>query len=247
MSWTGIVGQGIGMLGGAKMTSKGYHRQKKLMGFQKGHQMDLNRHGQELAMDMWNQTNYGAQVDHMKKAGLNPALMYGSAGQGGSTNAGSGGSAQGGQAPQEKVMDMSNMLVGAEIALKEAQKRNIDRDTDLKGKDVDKTVQETANLVAGKLKIEQEISESKQRELNLKTENEIKEHDKDWLKRNNLSTYDVGIIRALKSGGMSIADALNYFKENGPQLKLDINQIKTGVDEGGRSYMINKRGEKVYY
>jgi hypothetical protein len=85
----GIIGaaaQGLGMIGGSGMSRKQYHRQKKLMGFQKGHQMDLNRHGQELAMDMWNQTNYKAQVDHMKKAGLNPALMYGSAGQGGSTN-----------------------------------------------------------------------------------------------------------------------------------------------------------------
>jgi hypothetical protein len=27
-------------------------------------------------MDMWNKTNYGAQVEHMKNAGLNPALMY---------------------------------------------------------------------------------------------------------------------------------------------------------------------------
>jgi hypothetical protein len=118
------------MLGGAGMSRKQYHRQKKLMGFQKGHQKDLNRHGQELAMDMWNQTNYGAQVDHMKKAGLNPALMYGSAGQGGSTNAGSGGSAQSGQAPQERVMDMSNMLVGAQV-------ENLKKDIDVKDKTID--------------------------------------------------------------------------------------------------------------
>ena len=111
----GAGSQGLGMLGGSRMSRKQYHRQKKLMGFQKGHQMDLNRHGQELAMDMWNQTNYKAQVEHMKKAGLNPGLMYGSAGQGGSTNAGSGGSAQGGQAPGERVMDMSNLLMGAQI------------------------------------------------------------------------------------------------------------------------------------
>ncbi len=111
----GAGAQGLGMIGGSGMSRKQYHRQKKLMGFQKEHQMDLNRHGQELAMDMWNQTNYKAQVDHMKKAGLNPGLMYGSAGQGGSTNAGSGGSAQSGQAPQERVMDMSNLMIGKQL------------------------------------------------------------------------------------------------------------------------------------
>jgi len=111
----GAGSQGLGMIGGSGMSRKQYHRQKKLMGFQKGHQMDLNEHGKKMSMDLWNATNYGAQVEHMKDAGLNPALMYGTPGQGGSTNASGGGSAQSGQAPQERVMDMSNMLMAAQM------------------------------------------------------------------------------------------------------------------------------------
>jgi len=78
-----------------------------------------------LQMDMWNKTNYGAQVDHMKEAGLNPALMYGSAGQGGQTGSQGGGSAGSGAAPKAPVMDMSNMLM-------DAQMRNINKDTEVK-------------------------------------------------------------------------------------------------------------------
>ena len=45
--------------------------------------------------EMWNYTNYENQVAHMKNAGLNPALMYGTAGQGGQTAGGTVGSGAG--------------------------------------------------------------------------------------------------------------------------------------------------------
>jgi hypothetical protein len=75
----------------------------------------LNKQGHDLQMDMWNKTNYGAQVKHMLEAGLNPALMYGSAGQGGTTGSQGGGSAAGGSAVGENVMDMQNMLLGKQL------------------------------------------------------------------------------------------------------------------------------------
>ena len=43
-------------------------------------------YSQQLALDMWNATNYEAQVEHMKAAGLNPALLYSKGGAGGSTS-----------------------------------------------------------------------------------------------------------------------------------------------------------------
>ena len=36
-------------------------------------------------MDLWNKTNYPAQVEQMRKAGLNIGLMYNGQGQGGQT------------------------------------------------------------------------------------------------------------------------------------------------------------------
>jgi hypothetical protein len=112
----------LGMLGGVGQGNRGYHRNKKLMGFQRNHQMQLNRQGADIQYDMWRKTNMPAQVKMMEDAGLNPALMYGMGGAGGSTTGSQGGgSASGGNAPAETVMDLQNALVGAEIAKKESE------------------------------------------------------------------------------------------------------------------------------
>lgn len=50
------------------------------------------KYSQGLAMEYWDYTNWENQIDHLKKAGLNPALMYAKGGTGGQTG---GGQAQG--------------------------------------------------------------------------------------------------------------------------------------------------------
>ena len=114
----GIAGAGmglLGMIGGHQQERRNYRNQREMMQKQYENQLGLNVQGHDLQMDMWNKTNYGAQVDHMREAGLNPALMYGSAGQGGTTGSQTGGSAAMGSSQQGRVMDMSNMLTLAQI------------------------------------------------------------------------------------------------------------------------------------
>jgi len=245
---SGIGGAVLGMMGGMYGATNQHRRQKALMGTQYQHQRMLNQQGHELQHEMWKKTNYPAQVRMMKEAGLNPALMYGSAGQGGSTGSQGGGSASGGQASPFNPMDVSNMMkLKAETELLNAQKDNVDKDTELKDEGVKKTVQETAKVVAEKLNVEQQLSESKQRELNLETERKIKEIDAKWLEKHHTSTYDHALIRALKSSGMSLIDAMNYYVKHGNELKLDIKKTETGRDAKG-DYMIDERtGKKVYY
>ena len=113
-----IAGYGmglLGMIGGHQQERRNYRNQREMMQKQYENQLGLNVQGHDLQMDMWNKTNYGAQVDHMREAGLNPALMYGSAGQGGTTGSQTGGSAAMGSSQQGRVMDMSNMLTLAQI------------------------------------------------------------------------------------------------------------------------------------
>lgn len=45
---------------------------------------------QERAKKMWDYTNYENQVKHLKNAGLNPALLYGTSGGGGASTSGAG-------------------------------------------------------------------------------------------------------------------------------------------------------------
>lgn len=101
-----------------------YNRQKRLMDLQMANQKELNIHGQEMAMDLWNKTNYEAQVKHLKAAGLNPAMLYGKGGGGGTTSNSSGGSASGGTASQAPLMDLHTLNFAkteAEINLINAQ------------------------------------------------------------------------------------------------------------------------------
>ena len=111
----GFGSQLLGMIGGHQQDRRNYRDQRNLMNLQMQNQAGLNRQGHDLQMDMWNKTNYGAQVGHMRDAGLNPALMYKGAGAGGTTGSQGGGSASMGNKQQGKVMDMSNLMMGAQI------------------------------------------------------------------------------------------------------------------------------------
>lgn len=138
----GLLGGIIGMIGQNRREKRAMRNQEKMMGIQMQNQMQLNQQGKDLALQQWKDTNYSAQRAEMEKAGLNPGLLYGMSGGGGATaSAGSGGSAQGGNAPgpQQMPMDMAAMMqlsmIGAQKALTEAQ--------------TEKTKAETANIGVG--------------------------------------------------------------------------------------------------
>jgi hypothetical protein len=148
----GLLGGIIGMVGQRQRENRAMQNQEKLMGIQQQNQMTLNQQGKDLALQQWKDTNYGPQVEEMKKAGLNPALLYGMSGGGGATTGGAqGGSAASGNAPapQQMPMDMASMmqmsLIGAQKALMEAQakKTNVEADK-LAGADTENTQANTA-------------------------------------------------------------------------------------------------------
>lgn len=140
-SAAGGVAQGIGSIltiGAQKRAAtKQFERQK-----------ELQEHAGEKQMDIWNRTNYGAQVDHMKRAGLNPALMYGMGGGAGGTT----GSVGTGQASQQEVMDIGgavaqNRLVQAQVENLEADAKKKEAEADnIEG--VDRTGKDQANRSA---------------------------------------------------------------------------------------------------
>jgi len=158
----------LGMIGGHQAERRNYRNNRNLMGLQNQYQQGLNQQGHDLQMDMWNKTNYGAQMEHIKGAGLNPALMYGMSGGGGTTAGSQGGGSQSmGSSQQGKVMDLSNALIGAQITGLEA-KANKDN------ADANKTGGVDTDLVNANIKgVEQSVVESVQRTSKIKSETDL--------------------------------------------------------------------------
>ena len=67
----------IGNIFGLNNSSEQMSNQKELMKLQHKYNEESADYAQGRAYDMWLKTNYPAQVEQMKKAGLNPAIMYG--------------------------------------------------------------------------------------------------------------------------------------------------------------------------
>jgi hypothetical protein len=156
--------------------------QEKLNAQQMRNQQLLNQQGSDLQMDMWNKTNYEAQIAQMKAAGLNPALMYGMKGGGGTTTgsqsggSASGGSAAGGNAPAPQQMDLGNII---QAALASAQIEKIKAETENLKATTTKTGAET-NTTEFNLKLAEDLRENtilqKQMELsNLTVDTQQKE------------------------------------------------------------------------
>lgn len=118
----GMIPQAIGSILGIGMQEANDRRQirqqEKLQALQIAGQKDLTDYSYNKQLQMWKDTNYGAQVEQMKAAGINPALLYGMSGGGGSTTGTAGSTGvQGGAAPTggREIMD------GMGIAMQKAQ------------------------------------------------------------------------------------------------------------------------------
>jgi hypothetical protein len=135
----GAAGGLLGMIGQGNRAKKAHNRNKELMGMQLRNQQALNRQGQELQMKTWRDTGYSAQMEMMKEAGLNPALMYGMSGGGGQTTGSQGGGSASGNSSH------APMDIGASVqaSLAAAQVGKIVAETDLlkkKGKETDSNI-----------------------------------------------------------------------------------------------------------
>jgi len=115
---TAALGLGVGAVENASDLVFGQFRQDQQLKGQKKALAQQNA----AALDMWNKTNYGAQMGHLKSAGLNPGLIYGMGGAGGQL----GSSNAMPEAAKAGTMDIAG---NAQLALMQAQKENIEADT----------------------------------------------------------------------------------------------------------------------
>jgi hypothetical protein len=137
-------------------------------------QRKLNQQGHDLQMDMWNKTNYKAQLEHMKSAGLNPALMYGMGGSGGTTT-GSQGGGSAVKANAQKQMAIEGLMAGAQTELLKAQVENVEADTQNKI-DENPNINKKGNLLDAQTQEKLTEIDKKLGEIaNLKVDNKIKQ------------------------------------------------------------------------
>ena len=167
-----IVSGGLGLLGGLfKRNNNGFKNQQKLMQqaweYEKeGMSLQYN-YGQQAAdaeyrrnLQMWKDTNFGAQRNEMEDAGLSVGLMYGNGG--GSAASTAGGTATQPNAPktnpvevalqqqamglQLKQIEAQNKLANAEAAKTLAEANKI-AGVDTKGQDLENKWQEIENRI----------------------------------------------------------------------------------------------------
>ena len=129
---------------------------------------------------MWKKTNYPAQMEMLKEAGLNPALLYGMSGGGGTTTGSqSGGSAASAKAPEQ--IDVSGMLslskLRAETKLLESQAKKAEAEaTKTSGVDTEKGFAEI-NKIKQETTHEEVKTKLTQIEYNLKSIEELYKAD----------------------------------------------------------------------
>ena len=94
---------------GNKRRKKQIEQQKKLTDIQVQANKELADYGMGISKEMFDYTGYENQVKQMKAAGLNPALMYGHAGAGGTTAVSSAGTVTGAHASDETSRKLANI------------------------------------------------------------------------------------------------------------------------------------------
>jgi hypothetical protein len=170
------IGLGMQAAGGAAKAfgiGQGYNRQIKQQQKLNEQQLKGNKemadYNHNLQMDLWNKTNYEAQVKKMKEAGINPALMYGGTGSGGTTQAIGGQGISGGSAQMSGGLEMQGMgMLPAQIELIKAQTENVKADTATKGV-------QPANVEAETILKGAQKGESEERTRGIKIDNDWRE------------------------------------------------------------------------
>lgn len=171
---SGLIGAGMGLLLQKSNDRRQIQQQQKLTEMQLNANKSMARYNNELQLQMWHDTNYKPQVEELRKAGLNPGLLYGMGGAGGATTGNPGGSGVSGAAAPAGGQEIMGMMMNkAQIELIKAQTANIQADTVNKPKTGLNIEASTASLTQG-------IENQKAIEALTKIETQIKEIEFDW-------------------------------------------------------------------
>lgn len=146
-----FINEGMGLLFAGPKRKAQLKTAKGLQELQIKGNKELTDYNMAKQLEMWKNTSYPAQMEMMKQAGLNPALMYGMGGGGGQTAQVAQGSVggQGAETPKASTGNEGMGLMIGQMGLLKAQKENIEADTKQKLANIPKTETETKSLLQG--------------------------------------------------------------------------------------------------
>ena len=155
-----VISTGMGLLLQGHNDRRQLRQQKKLQDMQIEGQKEMTDYNTEASrkaqLQMWRDTNYGAQRDELKKAGMSVGLMYGGGGGGGATTGAgaTGGSVSGAMAPTGgneimamRMQSLNERMQEAQIEATKAQTAKTQVETEkIGGVDKAKTTEETRGI-----------------------------------------------------------------------------------------------------
>lgn len=115
------LGMGTGMIQDIWQLGIGNQQADQQMGRNK-HMMNFQM---QKMLEMWQKTGYGPQVEQMKQAGINPALLYGMSGAGAQTAEGPTATTPMPSTPQHDNAGMG-IQAGIQMALLDAQRKKLE-------------------------------------------------------------------------------------------------------------------------
>lgn len=163
--WGAAIGAGAGAIMDIAQANRNKKRAKEMAVF--------NR---EQQMKFWEDTNYPAQVEQMKKAGLNIGLMYEGGGQTGQTT---------GANAETPMEGSAGTAMGIQAMLQAAQVENLKADAKLKEVEaVKKGGADTENVMADTASKQQQVRMEQPREkyAESRAQSEAIQKDEDWRK-----------------------------------------------------------------
>lgn len=243
-----IGSAGIAAMGQSVGSKRQFERSKQLMELQMQNQERMNETAYARQLQMWKDTNYSAQIQQMREAGVNPALIYGKGGGGGTTvGSNSAGAASGGAAPQigmdiGSIVQASKMI--AELAFMKAQTKktneeanSIELDNKVKktyGNEAD-TIEASNRrdkaLLQGQSLYETEADREKVRQAN-------KAEIEQTILQTQKANLDVEIAKLVKAGTIS-ENEVKAYKAKLAKAEIDpdsnpvIREIMKGMAENG--------------
>ena len=214
----GIFGAGLNAAMSSGAANEQWGNQLKLMDIQNRYNEQMAKNNQQRNKDLWDYTNYENQKQHIKNAGLNPALMYGMGGGGGVSANGAQG--QGVTQPTDRSVEMGLKQQGLGLQLAsiasqvdlnksqaEKNKAEADKiagvDTDMQKATIDNLIAQTSNekvkkgLILGQIRVAD-------------AEEELKRNTADWTKDKADETR--WNIKSLQKGIDKLAEEINGMK-----------------------------------